>query len=341
MLSNRILIGMGGKCKHQVGIDFGDTKLTSLRKMFDCISYEYNSYYSTITPWGYAKSIDLSGLDVSQVTDVAYLFTSCSGLTKVDLSSWSEYSKNFTDTSGMFNRCISLEEVNLNGWDFTKCNVTTLFDSINTKKMKNLYMNNCNFNRDYYTSIGKHFTYADINNVYMNNCIAYHGDFSFGFSGTSKTKLYLQNLKITGDFNGVERMFENCWGLSYIDLTGANFGSITRFGYMFMECYSLEKVDFTNSDLSKAKSMHGMFSNCSALTEVRMSSQLNSSLEVGEEEYDEDYDEWYDSRMFAGVETTGKFYYNAAYNYSKIINILPYKWTAIPCNLTNGVLIPK
>jgi hypothetical protein len=39
--------------------------------------------------------------------------------------------------------------------------------------------------------------------------------------------------------------------------------------------------------------------------------------------------------------SVGNFYYNSAYDYSKIIDVLPSKWTAIPCTLTNGVLVPN
>jgi hypothetical protein len=34
--------------------------------------------------------------------------------------------------------------------------------------------------------------------------------------------------------------------------------------------------------------------------------------------------------MFNGIKTTGTFYYNSQYDYSKIIAELPSTWTAVP-----------
>ena len=34
--------------------------------------------------------------------------------------------------------------------------------------------------------------------------------------------------------------------------------------------------------------------------------------------------------MFSNITTTGTFYYNGNYDYSKIIAVLPSTWTAVP-----------
>ena len=55
--------------------------------------------------------------------------------------------------------------------------------------------------------------------------------------------------------------------------------------------------------------MEHMFSGCYNLQTVMMDSELNPNLRV--------------SSMFAAVTTNGTFYYNPAYDYSKIIAALP------------------
>ena len=55
--------------------------------------------------------------------------------------------------------------------------------------------------------------------------------------------------------------------------------------------------------------MEHMFSRCYNLQTVMMDSELNPNLIV--------------SSMFAAVTTNGTFYYNPAYDYSKIIAALP------------------
>lgn len=55
--------------------------------------------------------------------------------------------------------------------------------------------------------------------------------------------------------------------------------------------------------------MNYMFSTCSNLQTVYMDSELNQNLTV--------------SYMFLNITTEGTFYYNPAYDYSKIIAALP------------------
>ena len=39
--------------------------------------------------------------------------------------------------------------------------------------------------------------------------------------------------------------------------------------------------------------------------------------------------------MFSGVKTNGTLYYDSRYDYSKIINVLPSTWTAVPYDVLN------
>lgn len=72
--------------------------------------------------------------------------------------------------------------------------------------------------------------------------------------------------------------------------------------------------------------MGQMFYGCTNLTEVRMGGNPSSLTNV--------------NNMFNNT-TTGNFYYNSTYDYSKIITVLPSTWTSVPCTLIDRVLVPN
>ena len=73
--------------------------------------------------------------------------------------------------------------------------------------------------------------------------------------------------------------------------------------------------------------MKNMFQYCNSLTEIRMGGDVSKVTNV--------------SDMFDMVAENGTFYYNSAYDYSKILAELPSTWTAVPCTMVDGVLVPN
>ena len=84
---------------------------------------------------------------------------------------------------------------------------------------------------------------------------------------------------------------------------------------MFSGCNGLTSLDLSNFGTSKVTNMSSMFVNCSSLTSLKMMGNINKLQSTGS--------------MFSNITTTGTFYYNSAYNYSKITNVLPSTWTAV------------
>jgi hypothetical protein len=69
-----------------------------------------------------------------------------------------------------------------------------------------------------------------------------------------------------------------------------------------------------------------MFYECRQLTEIKMGGDVSNVTNV--------------ENMFGGyIASSGTFYYNSSYDYSKIIAKLPSGWTSVPCTLVNGNLI--
>ena len=79
---------------------------------------------------------------------------------------------------------------------------------------------------------------------------------------------------------------------------------------MFAGCDKLESVNFGKCDLSSVKTTYYMFSNCTSLKSVTMLGLINNEMTRLD-------------GMFKNITTTGTFYYNPAYDYSKVIAELP------------------
>lgn len=119
------------------------------------------------------------------------------------------------------------------------------------------------------------------------------------------------NFKNIGDLN-LDRSFVTCPSLTTVTFSKVH--KITNLNQAFSDS-ALTKIDFTLVDLSTCYKMNSAFSKCTQLTEVKMSGPLSPYVDV--------------TNMFADVTTTGTFYYDGNYDYSKIIAVLPETWTAV------------
>lgn len=81
----------------------------------------------------YLKTVNLYGvdsniIDVSNTTNMSFMFANCRTLASVDLSSWD--TSNVTNMSYMFNNSLALSSLDLSGWDTSKVtNMSAMFES--------------------------------------------------------------------------------------------------------------------------------------------------------------------------------------------------------------------
>ncbi len=68
-------------------------------------------------------SVDLSGLDTSNITNMNRMFCDCSSLTDLDVSGFN--TSNVTKMSGIFVDCKSLKELDLSSFDMSKAKETS------------------------------------------------------------------------------------------------------------------------------------------------------------------------------------------------------------------------
>lgn len=70
------------------------------------------------------KTADVSKLDMSKCKTISCMFTNCTSLTSLDLSTWN--TRSLTDMNQAFQNCTSLTKLNVSGWDVSKVTNMTL-----------------------------------------------------------------------------------------------------------------------------------------------------------------------------------------------------------------------
>lgn len=87
------------------------------------------------------KSLTVDDLDTSNITKMRQAFFYCTNLENLDLSTW--VTSNVTIMTSMFKDCRSLQVLNISGWDMTKVTDTDgMFSECSS--LRTIYMRNCN-----------------------------------------------------------------------------------------------------------------------------------------------------------------------------------------------------
>ena len=203
------------------------SNMTSMSKMF------YNSKSLT--------NIDTSGFDTSKVVSMYGMFYGCSNLVDIDLSSFN--TSKVTNMGSLFNGCSNLTSINI-----------TNFDTSNVTEMSGMFR--------YCSSL----TNLDLSNfstgsvIYMN----------YAFQGcTLLKKLDLSSFN-TSNVTNMMWMFDGCSSLEEIDLSSFNTSKVTDMTWLFKGCKSLTSINVSNFDTSKVTKMGGMFAGCNLLTNLNL-----------------------------------------------------------------------
>ncbi|MBE5745994.1 MAG: BspA family leucine-rich repeat surface protein [Clostridiales bacterium] len=164
------------------------------------------------------KSLDLSGFDTANVTNMSHMFDHCTSLETITFGSDFNVS-NVTNMSHMFYYCTSLETITF-GSDFNVSNVTNMshmFDHCTSLLELDL--------TGFQTSSLKNL------NAMFANCISLE-TVTFG------SNFY------TGIVKSTNYMFSDCKALKSLDLSMFSLSSLTNMDYMFYSCTSLESLNF-------------------------------------------------------------------------------------------------
>ena len=194
-------------------------------------------------------SLDLSGLDTSNVTDMTLMFNCCTSLTSLDLSGLD--TSNVADMNNMFQGCTSLVSLDLSG-----------LDTSNVTSMEGMF-NGC-----------RSLVSLDLSSFDTSNVTTIQGMFN---SCRSLVSLDLSSFD-TSNVTDMNRMFEYCWSLVSLDLSSFDTSNVTDMWQMFNCCTSLTSLDLSSFDTSNVTTMRGMFYNCSSLASLDLSSFDTSNV---------------------------------------------------------------
>ena len=222
------------------------------------------------------KTIDLSNLDTSNVTNMEAMFFYCEALNKLNINNFNTI--NVTNMHDMFNCCSSLTELDLSS--FNTSNVTNMSAMFSG----DVSLKNINFGQNFDTS-----SVNDMRTMF-NQCESLT-ELDLTNFNTSKVKTMswmfhgcknMLNITFSKNFGSattnMSRMFNGCTSLTALDLTNFNTSNVTDMGAMFMGCNNLKALNIKNFDTSDVKNMSDMFNCCSSLTELDLSSFDTSNV---------------------------------------------------------------
>lgn len=170
------------------------------------------------------ETLDLSSFNTEKVTDMQTMFEGSTNLRTINLPK-GFIGSNVTDLNGMFRGCVSLTELDLSG--------------SNAEKVKNM------------------------------------GSMFYGCVALSN--LNLSGFK-TGSLTEMRYLFSSCQSLESLDLSGFNTENVTSMASMFSQCSSLRSLDLSSFNTSKVIGMNLMFFNCTNLESIDLSSFETENL---------------------------------------------------------------
>ena len=197
------------------------------------------------------STLDLSGLDTSNMTSMSMMFYKSTSLKSIDVSGF--------DTSKV---------VNMNGM-FWRCNNLKNIDVSNFKTSKVTDMNNMFADCSNLTTL-------DLSNFDTSNVLYMGNPYHYSYGGMFRNCSSLVNLNIssfnTSKVKDMSDMFYGCSSLVTLDLSSFNTSNVTSMGSMFANCTNLKNLNLSSFDTGRVTNMQSMFDGCSGLKILDLSS---------------------------------------------------------------------
>ena len=227
-------------------------KVADIKRNFEngtIVHIVFDKSFSTYTPtslysfFGNLRKLEtitgLEYLNTEKVTDMSYMFFTCSKLTSLDVTNFN--TENVKNMVRMFYNCSALTSL-----DVTK------FNTGNVTNMRYMF---CACSA---------LTSLDVTKFNTGNVT----DMGYMFYNCSKlTSLDVTKFN-TAKVTDMSNMFVNCSKLTTLDVTKFNTGNVTDMGYMFYNCSALTSLDVTNFNTMNVTNMRFMFYGCSSLTSL-------------------------------------------------------------------------
>ena len=181
------------------------------------------------------ETIIMNNVDTSGLTDMSEMFSGCSYLQNLNLSSWN--TSNVTDMTSMFEHCSSLENLNLSNFNTSK--VTSM----------NSMFGDCSMLSE-----------LNLDSFSADNLLLMSGMFYGCYELRTLTFSNFNSSKVTD----MSHLFSGCYELRNFDLSSINTSNVTNMAYMFNNC-DLTTFDLSVFDTSSATNMSHMFEDCNLL----------------------------------------------------------------------------
>ena len=216
----------------------------------------------------YLTTIDLSGLDTSNYTDMNYMFQNCSSLTSLDLSSFN--TSKVIDMSDMFSNCSSLTSLDLSRFDTSKVGTSgygTSFKGMfhNCSSLESLDISSFDLSNTY---SGNYYSLTSMFNGCKNlKTLKLPNSVSF-----NKTDIYLDD------------MFSNCKSLKSLDLSGWDTTNVSCMKGTFYNCDKLETLNLSSWNTTNVTNMESMFGDinpsCISLKNLKLGENWASNSSI-------------------------------------------------------------
>ena len=200
---------------------------------------------------GLTKIEHLDYLNTSEVENMGSMFSKCTSLETLDLSSFN--TEKVTNMLSMFEGSMSLRTIKLPK-GFIGSNVTNL----------NATFRGCASLTELDLSGSNAEKVKDMGGMFY-GCVAL-------------SNLNLSGFK-TGSLTEMRYLFSSCHSLESLDLSGFNTENVTSMVSMFSQCSSLRSLDLSSFNTSKVIGMNLMFYNCTNLESIDLSSFETENLQ--------------------------------------------------------------
>lgn len=200
---------------------------------------------------GLTKIEHLDYLNTSEVENMRQMFSKCTSLETLDLSSFN--TEKVTNMLAMFEGSMSLRTIKLPK-GFIGSNVTNL----------NATFRGCASLTELDLSGSNAEKVKNMGNMF-NGCVAL-------------SNLNLSGFK-TGSLTDMRYLFSSCQSLESLDLSGFNTENVSSMVSMFSQCSSLRSLDLSSFNTSKVIDMNLMFYMCTNLESIDLSSFDTENLQ--------------------------------------------------------------
>ena len=249
---------MFNDCPKLASLDLSGLDTSDVTNMSNMFSYCWS-----------LTSLDLSPLDTSNVTNMSSMLRGCSRISSFDLSPLD--TSNVTDMSYMLSGCSKLISLDLSSFDTSQVeSMSGMFDGCSRLASLDL----SSFDTSNVTGMSRMFygcsslTSLDVSSFDTSNVTGMSRMF---YGCSSLASLDVSSFDTSGAV-GMKGMFHGCSKLALLDVSSFDTSRVTDMSDMFHGCSSLSSLDVSSFDTSNVWGMKGMFNGCSELASLDLSS---------------------------------------------------------------------